>query len=258
MTLTTHPDYLGLLAGVLEAPDDDAPRLVLADWLDENGDPERAEFIRVQVAMARKIDMALLPAQALLRRERELLTLYNVSLWAGPPLVEIVLNSAAKRFAWEGGPSEPVSFRRGFIGSLVCTAEAFLANADALLWRPGEACRECGGVGASKVPPSRATFFQLVLGQDDKETCPACLGTGHCPIPETAQPIESVTLTTPIHRFGESLSGHRMVAIVGRGFGYQMVSDDDDSDATMNQVKDLLAAEWPQIRRENWHLPGEA
>src|SRR5262249_48056502 len=31
--------------------DDDAPRLVYADWLDEHDDPERAEFIRVQIAL---------------------------------------------------------------------------------------------------------------------------------------------------------------------------------------------------------------
>ncbi|HVK12625.1 MAG TPA: TIGR02996 domain-containing protein [Gemmataceae bacterium] len=34
---------------IIEAPWDDAPRLVYADWLEERGDP-RAEFIRLQVA----------------------------------------------------------------------------------------------------------------------------------------------------------------------------------------------------------------
>ena len=33
---------------VCEHPDDDAPRLVYADWLQENGDEHRAEFIRLQ------------------------------------------------------------------------------------------------------------------------------------------------------------------------------------------------------------------
>ena len=37
-----------LLRAVCENPDDDTPRLVFADWLDENGEPERAEFIRLQ------------------------------------------------------------------------------------------------------------------------------------------------------------------------------------------------------------------
>lgn len=35
-----------LLRTVLENPDDAAPRLVLADWCDENGQPERATMFR--------------------------------------------------------------------------------------------------------------------------------------------------------------------------------------------------------------------
>jgi len=42
-----------LLAAIRAAPGDDAPRLVYADWLDEHGQPERAEFIRVQCQLAR-------------------------------------------------------------------------------------------------------------------------------------------------------------------------------------------------------------
>jgi uncharacterized protein (TIGR02996 family) len=42
-----------LLAAVHADPHDDGPRLVYADWLDEHGDPERAEFIRVQCELAR-------------------------------------------------------------------------------------------------------------------------------------------------------------------------------------------------------------
>src|SRR5947209_2863533 len=38
-------------AAVLAAPDDDTPRLVFADWLEEQGDPY-GEFVRVQVALA--------------------------------------------------------------------------------------------------------------------------------------------------------------------------------------------------------------
>src|SRR3954467_3828719 len=43
------------LSEIRERPDDDSPRLVFADWLDENGDPDRAEFIRVQIEWARTI-----------------------------------------------------------------------------------------------------------------------------------------------------------------------------------------------------------
>src|SRR5262245_3154375 len=40
------------LAAIRDDPDDDGPRLIFADWLEEQGDP-RGEFIRVQCALAR-------------------------------------------------------------------------------------------------------------------------------------------------------------------------------------------------------------
>jgi uncharacterized protein (TIGR02996 family) len=46
-------DSDALLAAIAANPDDDAPRLIYADWLDEHGDPARAEFIRVQIALTR-------------------------------------------------------------------------------------------------------------------------------------------------------------------------------------------------------------
>ncbi|MDY3560832.1 TIGR02996 domain-containing protein [Gemmata sp. JC673] len=41
-------DEAALLAAIGAHPDEDTPRLVYADWLDEHGRPERAEFIRLQ------------------------------------------------------------------------------------------------------------------------------------------------------------------------------------------------------------------
>src|SRR5215216_4626617 len=64
-------DAAALLAAIRAAPDDDAPRLVYADWLDEHGQPERAEFIRVQCALARR------DSPALRRREAELLAAHH-------------------------------------------------------------------------------------------------------------------------------------------------------------------------------------
>jgi uncharacterized protein (TIGR02996 family) len=37
-----------LFRALCESPNDDTPRLVYADWLEESGDPDRAEFIRLQ------------------------------------------------------------------------------------------------------------------------------------------------------------------------------------------------------------------
>src|SRR3954447_5606631 len=38
------------LAAITARPDDDLPRLIFADWLDEHGHADRAEFIRLQCA----------------------------------------------------------------------------------------------------------------------------------------------------------------------------------------------------------------
>lgn len=44
------------MAAICQTPADDTARLVFADWLEENGEPERAEFIRVGVTLA-QVDM---------------------------------------------------------------------------------------------------------------------------------------------------------------------------------------------------------
>lgn len=46
------PDEEGFFRTILDNPDDDTPRLVYADWLEDHGETERAEFIRVQCELA--------------------------------------------------------------------------------------------------------------------------------------------------------------------------------------------------------------
>ena len=45
---TAMTDGDALYRAILEQPDDDAPRLVWADWLEEHGGPDRAAFVRLQ------------------------------------------------------------------------------------------------------------------------------------------------------------------------------------------------------------------
>jgi uncharacterized protein (TIGR02996 family) len=103
------------LQAVVESPDDDTPRLVYADWLDEHGDAARAEFIRVQVRLAggepRESDR-------LRRRERDLLRKHEKE-WAAP------LHGIVRR----------ARFVRGFPERVTLTAESFLAHADTLFRR---------------------------------------------------------------------------------------------------------------------------
>lgn len=44
-------DGPALLDAILADPEEDTPRLVYADWLEEHGQGERAEFVRVQVEL---------------------------------------------------------------------------------------------------------------------------------------------------------------------------------------------------------------
>jgi uncharacterized protein (TIGR02996 family) len=52
MNRTPSTDDEAFLRSILDAPGDDAPRLVYADWLDERGDP-RGAFVRDEVRWAR-------------------------------------------------------------------------------------------------------------------------------------------------------------------------------------------------------------
>lgn len=73
-----------LFQAILEAPDDDTPRLIYADWLDEYGDPDRAEFIRGQVALAKQ-EAADARGKALAKRVKALWTAHRAEWLADLP-----------------------------------------------------------------------------------------------------------------------------------------------------------------------------
>jgi uncharacterized protein (TIGR02996 family) len=64
------PGWEPFLAAINAHLDDDTPRLVFADWLQENGDEPRAEFVRLQCAAARGDTSAAKRADALLKGHR--------------------------------------------------------------------------------------------------------------------------------------------------------------------------------------------
>ena len=104
-----------LYRAILEAPDDDAPRLVYADWLDEHGEPARAEFIRAQVAAAAVPEETARWREPTDRADR-LLRDHRVS-WLGP-----VLERCQK-----------AEYRRGFVDGVRVTVEQLLSSADDLI-----------------------------------------------------------------------------------------------------------------------------
>jgi uncharacterized protein (TIGR02996 family) len=106
------------LETILAYPDDDAPRLVFADWLEEEGDSSRAEFIRVQVERARLPDWD--ARQVRLRlRERALLEEHRLKWTWEVPYLEGV--------TWEG-------FRRGFMAEATFASFAVLKEKASACW----------------------------------------------------------------------------------------------------------------------------
>jgi uncharacterized protein (TIGR02996 family) len=66
-----HPEADALLDAIFDHPDDDTPRLVYADWLQEHGQEDYAQFIRLSIRIAR---VSFSPdEQRALRKERYLL-----------------------------------------------------------------------------------------------------------------------------------------------------------------------------------------
>jgi uncharacterized protein (TIGR02996 family) len=106
-----------LLASVARDPYDDAPRLVLADWLEERGDAARAEFVRVQLELEPVRDRYELPRAAELhQRELELLR-EHWDAWRSP--------LPAGFGDWRLGAT--VELHRGLVDTAAMPARTFLA-----------------------------------------------------------------------------------------------------------------------------------
>jgi uncharacterized protein (TIGR02996 family) len=72
----------GLIQGCAEALDDNAPRLILADWLEDHGLPERAELVRLQCRLADWVpDWQ--ERQTLIARQYDLIATHQEN-WLGP------------------------------------------------------------------------------------------------------------------------------------------------------------------------------
>ena len=107
-----------LLLAAIAHPDEDTPRLALADWLDEHGDGAncaRAEFIRLQCRIARVTDTSPKTIQLLARADDLLNT--HARAWMGA--------------LWDltGDGYRDRDFTRGFLSWWYTTAGAFVKKA---------------------------------------------------------------------------------------------------------------------------------
>jgi uncharacterized protein (TIGR02996 family) len=117
-----------LLAAVRATPADDTVRLVYADWLEEQGEELRAEFIRATCAG----DFGNLPAGSLVREGALAQAKANGVEWFGPFGV-VCLRRELFQKEMTGGSVALV--RRGFVEEVRAPADWWLAHGDAVTAR---------------------------------------------------------------------------------------------------------------------------
>jgi uncharacterized protein (TIGR02996 family) len=148
-----HPDWAALRAAVVADPDDDTTRLVAADFLQENGDPDRAAFVRAQVELAR-VEAAgggkSLAADELRAKERAFLgplAMHRV-WWAMAECPELVrAEFAAGRLEVAAGGVDGLTWRRGFVEEVRCPAAVWLRHGPAVRQRNPVAGVHLSGCG---------------------------------------------------------------------------------------------------------------
>jgi uncharacterized protein (TIGR02996 family) len=102
------------LRAICEVPNDDSPRLIYADWLDEHGYSAQAEFIRTEVKIAR--------------------TSEDVQDAVEEDMADELYRAGQYEWRWPLGASDSwritdVNFHRGFAQEVTLSETVFLANA---------------------------------------------------------------------------------------------------------------------------------
>jgi uncharacterized protein (TIGR02996 family) len=117
-------DRAAMLRSILDAPEDDAPKLVYADWLDERGEVERASLIRLDgwTTYERKS-----PGRWRLsyRTQRD-----RTTVASSPPSacehIKRLLPIGIRKYL------DSITVHRGFVHSVCCTADACSLHLDTI------------------------------------------------------------------------------------------------------------------------------
>jgi uncharacterized protein (TIGR02996 family) len=115
---SARPEVLAFLQDIKENPEDDAPRLILADWLEEREDP-RAELLRVQCEYARRGRHD--PRRKELRKQESRLLAKMLPSWIAPFREMIQEYDYARGLLWVGGEAD--RFLAGVPAGLEATEE---------------------------------------------------------------------------------------------------------------------------------------
>lgn len=147
-----------LIAAIINTPNDDAPRLVYADWLDEKGEPERADYIRKSIRLFQL---------------RQLKTMNEERL----ALDEEVKEMYAQHINYTSAHCN-VTVNRGFPYEIMVHSPAFLSVLKQ------KRCNQCvygrqKYVEHERIDYRRITSEEISVTHDIKErNCPNCDGMG--------------------------------------------------------------------------------
>jgi uncharacterized protein (TIGR02996 family) len=218
-------DHVDFLQEIAALPEDDIPRLIYADWLEERGDP-RAEFIRVQCELA-AMDRDDERREELEYRERDLLFEHEDE-WVG--------RIAKIATSWV--------FYRGFVHYVVMPVSRFLQHAETMF--------ELAPIAAVKFKGFHSNVRMRSLAE-----CPwlkrlSAMGLGNCSL--TDQDLEALCesrflgkvthLLLPQNRFGND--GVRALAGCA---GWQTLTLLDLSGNRLRNADVKLLAECPHMSK---------
>jgi uncharacterized protein (TIGR02996 family) len=216
-------DRAAFIRAICEQPTDDTVRLVFADWLEEHDEPARAEFIRVQVKLAKKpvgchrhakecpryglwrtrfpgtfsacVTCAKCWPKFLYHRQEQLWNFGAPGHWSVDdplPFAHCIRCIDEESISGSLAVYDPIAiYRRGFIDQITCSAADWLTHCDLLYWHPSQTaeCPTCEGEGWVIDRDGHVTNWT-------RERCPHCnAGRLPRPCPETAHPLTSVVLT---------------------------------------------------------------
>lgn len=165
--MNTSDERTALNRAVVEQPDDDTVRLVFADWLEEHGEGERAELIRLQVWHGQNWPTHELrkgcrcKSCRTFRRCTEILCLANRVKWAGP--------------AW--APCCKIRWYRGFIETIELPVDQLEPHAAAIFAEhPVTAVKLVDAVPSldSMVGSTRRAWY--LADKRNPETCDPMMG----------------------------------------------------------------------------------
>ncbi len=236
------------MAEILAHPEDDAPRLLLADFWDENDQPERAEFVRVQCALTRTPqflpmdECEVCGSTANEEGERR----------HGRGCYILEEDGGGSDFAEENPQWEDLRRR-----------EREILNANGFNWTKGligtpwaVSAHENGLVLLEFGKPNMMGGAYFRWGLVEALTCPAADWLAHADALTTAAPIREVRLTTwPVLNWEDRpFERDHRYWLPGRTL-FHTLTDIEISNVPAsaaeafrrNRVSELLRAEWPRI-----------